>query len=299
MTELEDAVRSALRSLPEPEMRIPAGFSDEMRHRYQRRRWYAPVVVAGLVAAVAFTAVLWQAQTDMSSPIPPAVTPTPATATPVPATSSPPPAVIANQHLSEAAQPSWTERSDADLLAWSGSPHAFTVTGSPIFVVGDTVPGPLLAKDPSNSKKPQVTVEFQRTDAQVDMSREKGVPAPTLTRPSGIKIRQSPQRNPLYGCATGSVGIEDTFVLTSPPIIQLRCWPTLQENIWVWPQLPSNATTLAYVLEGHIVARSTTLDGTGAIRIPRPASAAADQGQLEALTAAGDVIGRAKLPWIA
>lgn len=310
MNDLEDALRSALRSLPEPEMRLPVHFPETLRRKYQRRRRVAPVAVAGLVAAVALTTALWQSSTDSSSRLVPAATPSPTTPPP---TSAAGPAVIPTQQLHESALPGWAESSDNDPYVWSGSPHAFTVGGSPMFVVGESVPGPLLRNDPTTSKKPEATVEFQRTNAQVDTSGEPGSGPSGAQAPSGAGAaaaavqanlahlggQSRTTRNPSYGCATGSAGTEGDFGLSTPALMQLRCWPTLQENIWVWSRLPSNVTTIAYVLDGKVQARSTTLDGVGAIRIPRPSSAAADQGQLEGLDATGDVVVQTALKWIA
>jgi hypothetical protein len=297
-TALENAARSALLSLPEPAMQLPLELPQELRRKYQRRRIYAPTAVAGIGVAVAGVAVAWQPDFGSSSQVTPMITS-------APATSPQPPAVIPTQAFSETTMPTWAGEM-SQTTAWSGATHAFTVAGSPVFVVGESVPGPLEANDPSMSKKPNIQVLIQRTEAQTDMTTQEGTEPPRMiTFPSmghGTMTFKSP--NPPHGCATGGssdggTSVEGAYGLTTPALVQLRCWPTLTENIWVWTRLPAGATTIAYVLDGQVLARSTMAFGVGAIRVPRAANAAADQGQVEALTASGDVVAHARLSWVA
>lgn len=301
MNDLEDAVRSALHSMPEPQMALPLDYPAKLRRKYQHQRLYASTALAGIGAAAAIAAVTWHPEFGSHAPATPA-------ASPSPSLSPRALVVIPTQQVTEAALPGWTDAlNDSGLTAWSGSPHAFTVAGSPVFVVGESVPGTLGRTDPANSLVPQAAVVSQRTQAQVDET----VPAATFP-----KVLPSGSANPAlnaqaaiasgaatpggtHSCATGGAGIEGNYGLTSPTLMQLRCWPTLEENVWVWSRLPSGVATIAYVLAGQVVARATPLDGVGAIRLPRPASAAAEQGQLEALTSTGAVVAHVTLPWMA
>jgi hypothetical protein len=308
MTDLEDSARSALQSLPEPDMQLPHAFAVELRRKHQRRRLYAPTALASLGVLVAITAVSWHPHAGSPSPAIPAISTTPDLS------SSPSPALIQTQRILAATLPPWGNDAGAPLQAWVSSPQAFTVAGSPVFVVGESVPGPAEQNDPTVSKKPEAQVEIQRT--QVLQSpilprpqAPSGVLPTTSDSESGVEPALRAQRalpsvsGPANSCGLGGssgggTSLESDFGLTSPALMQLRCWPTLQENVWVWSRLPSNVATIAYVMDGRTLARSSTVNGVGAIRIPRPASADADQGQLEGLSTTDDVILHSPLPWM-